>query len=397
MAFPDAEVSKLAATYQVAVITLAAEVFRKVVELLFAMPTNPAKAAAFVRSNSAEVRRLVAEQRVKTREIAVAYMRLDRALQTGYTFPVPGVEDAPGVEKVDDLRRDFVGVVEKYAPSALESNVIPDRNPLDGVDDSTELLDADGDRFAPYSLDEFLGELLDFSGFEWEDDYDHRDEGLTSDVFVEEIDRLELYYDELEKSAEREAEDLLDRYHAEMARVRLKDDMEALREVEARYKALDERAEREAVNIASTADRIVQNGARHAVHVTGHLDGRVVGFLRKHEPREGHTYPCGFCGMMLSRSVFYKTERTAGGVRRVDEDGRPIHNPDEYHSGCHCTAVPVYGRSSLFESDDFALNREMYDLWKAYAVQANGSPTLSGFRSMLRKRRIEAEQDSVMN
>lgn len=372
---------------------LGAQAYTAILELWYAIvPRRPS--ALGVGEFITEAVEVTTEYREKAQRLAVAYTRLDRALRAGATYPSPYVENPPGVEKIDDLRREFYETVQEVAPGALETNVVPDKNPYDNEDDSIEVETPDGSKYRPYSLDEFSGQL-----------YEERDDLLAQfdtelvadlepdDVLSEEIGKLNEYLEELDRSQEEEAQALYEKYAAE--------DMErdfeeaAEREREDRIKEYMRVWNKYGNLVAGHGERITQNGGRHFNYMKGVLDKRVIGFARVHHPQDD-TWPCGFCAMLISRQIFYKSEESAGGKKKYDENGYPLHNPYEYHNGCHCTAEEIYSRKEFESADRFQMNRDMWKLWRE-ETGGSGKDSLSQFRRLMRERQKQADQESDHN
>ena len=384
------EAESAASTYHVALALLGAEAFRLALELWHLLVTrrSPEGVASFTPRALA----IITDQRRKARRLAITFTRLDRALRAGATYPDPDNPEPAGVERLNDLRQEFEDAVDEYAPGALIDNVVDDPNPYDEVDDTVTVEPPDGKPYEPYRAEAWLDEGYPEerrSRFEDFPDSITADVDWNDEALSEEIDRLDEHLAALEEAQEAEARALL-QLLAEQEYARK---LEALEDMEREDRDAAQ-AEAHAVTgtkVASHAERITQNGGRHTAYVKGHLDPRVIGFVRVHHP-EGDVSPCGFCAMLLSRQVFYKTEKSAGGKRMFDEEGYPLHNPDEYHPGCHCSAEEVYSQEDYDASERFALNRELWDLWQS---GPGGRHDLNSFRALMRKRRADQESTAT--
>ena len=373
------EWASLAATYQVALGLIAAKAFTEVLLLWrrVSMDDLANSTAAFAKAVLPAIR----TRRRAARRLAITFTRLERAVMAGVTYPDPDDPNPPGQHQLSQLRREFEELVRELAPGALVSNVIPDKNPLDDVDDGHAIEPANGDKYRPYKADDWTADRT---------------------VVSEMIDKLDEYLEELDSSQDAEAEALI-RAHAivKLTSTIEQIDAEESEQVKKKVKNAKRKAKKKrkdakdaaGVRVAAHADRMVQNGGRHAAYVKGHLDDKVIGFARIHHP-EGDAIPCGFCGMLLSRQVFYKTRKRAGGLRPENPDGSLGHSPDEYHNGDHCSAIEVYSRDQYNDSDMFTMNREMLRLWNTYIKNKfSGDEALSQFRSLLR--RLKADRESA--
>lgn len=120
---------------------------------------------------------------------------------------------------------------------------------------------------------------------------------------------------------------------------------------------------------AGAAGRVAMNGGRSTVWHHTSRDGRALGYVRL--SRTGT--PCGFCAMLISRGVAYKSERSA-----TYKDG------DLFHDHCHCYAEPIFSRSQFDGSGLFELNRQYQALWPEGTKGYSGKAALNAWRRFLR-------------
>lgn len=297
------------------------------------VPTESRVAATSAEFYAQALKR-VRVRRHQVQAIAIPFMRLFRALQTGYTFQNPFDQSEPQRVPLDKLREDFVQAVTKYAPEALVDSVIPDRDTYDDVDETEEVMEPDGSVYTPYNIEDF------------------RD---ADEAQREEIKRLDELLAEEERDAQAEAEYVLKQLGEEYLAKRLKKRAADEGAQEASEQAREEEHAKAGRRVAAHAERMVQNGGRHLRTKVGSNDKRVVGFVRVHKP-EGDAHPCGFCALLISRGVWniYTSKRSAS-LTGSDFD--------EYHAGCHCSAEEVYSLDYFNSDSRFDLNRELRDIY----------------------------------
>ena len=339
-ATPQTEYGLVSDTFHVAITMIGAQAMREVLDLWKNVSAGGANATATLARFSVQALKLVGFHRKRAMAVADAYIRLSRALETGFTvqhikgYPLNGSQtDEKGSVRLSQLRREFEDAVKAYAPSALDSTAtVPDRDTLDKEDDSHPA-EVSGGRYRPWRLEDFT-----------EDDRAVLD-------FIKDLDKA---VTDQESEAEREATDLinsiLDAYDK-----KLKDGKDP---TEAWTTA--------GLVIGRTGERIAMNGGRHTVANVAKVDDRAIGWVRVHNPVHGDT-PCYFCAMLLSRQVFYKSSKAAQ-HKGTDQD--PYDNA--YHTNCHCSAEPVYSAEHYDTDDRFKMNRLM---WKEYQNWRDGHST----------------------
>lgn len=228
-------------------------------------------------------------------ELAIAYYRLVRALRIGTT--VAHGESAGDVVSLEQLRKDFEEIV-------------------DFIDVET----GEGD-----------GEPIPSNVHLVEDD---------DDITVEDIGDIDQIVAEMDEAAQAEAIDQLDNLGNEnliKAIDRGDDETEAYRTARARQ--------------AAAAMRISMNAARGLVYNLADTDLKIIGWVRYSQTGD----PCGWCAMLISRGLVYKTRASASG---------DVGDVDKYHENCHCVAVPVFS-AEQYNAPLFDQNREYDALWKS--------------------------------
>lgn len=280
---------------------------------------------------------LVRLRRHQVQAIVIPFMRLYRALATGSTFQ-PIFDAEPETIQLSKLRADFVDAVTRYAPEALESGVVHDHHPNDGLDQETVVSNPDDSPFEPYDIERYRDEL--------------------DDILTEEIERLEEILDAEERRAEAEAEAVINNLGPELLKERLAK-LEDEETTSARV--VDDLQEEEhgkvGIAVSAHAERMVQNGGRFALTEVGKADPRVIGFVRVHFP-EKDPQPCGFCALLISKGLKYAPYTSEYAARL---EGSQF---DEFHPRCHCEAIPVYSQEEYDNDSRFDINRELWQLYK---------------------------------
>lgn len=283
---------------------------------------------------------LILGRRRISRDLAMAYYRLARALRTGKTIADPFRPEPPYVT-LGDLRREFAGLVEEidyiHQPTpqseAAQSAATDAAEPLEDEDDA------------------------------WDEDWTEVDTEPAEDdderILNEEIEALR----EEELRREAEAEKAAERDLAQLGPVLLQarvidlnPDETTLTDAE---QLLAEEYRKAGSRVAASSERIVLNGGRGSVYAYGEKDARVIGWVRV--SLSGN--PCSFCAMLISRGLAYKSEGGASkGKGTTVRDGQVL---DAYHDNCRCIAVPIYSLAQYETDPRFDQNRKLDELWKA--------------------------------
>ncbi|MFF9644737.1 VG15 protein [Kitasatospora aureofaciens] len=294
---------------------------------------------------------LVMGRRRMARDLARAYYRLARALQTGTTVADP-YHPEPSTVTLGDLRRQFGELAGTYEPPAPSA---PSR-PNDAADQSVSEQASRTEHDVQEALQNGDGRELDDHAEDWEH------------VLVEELEGLRDEEDRIEREAEEELRTVLDALGSRNLDKRLSqvDDDQAAKHADRQR----EEAHRQAgAQQAGAAGRVAMNGGRSTIWHHTSRDGRALGYARL--SRTGT--PCGFCAMLISRGVAYKSERSA-----TYKDG------DLFHDHCHCYAEPIFSSSQFAGSGLFELNRQYQALWPEVTKGYSGKAALNAWRRFLR-------------
>lgn len=265
-------------------------------------------------------------------KLAVAYYRLIRALQTGRI--VPGLEPDKGPVSVESLRNDFDAVldeIERHVGTAPSPTVDPGERPKPPA-----LRPEDDDPLETDELDE-----------EWDKLF-----GDIDDKVDDQLDELIRQLGEINYGKEVEVID---------AKEPDGDERDRKRE-DAHNKA--------GRRTAAEMDRISKLYARDAIYRSAEYDKLAIGWVRYSMTGT----PCGFCAMLISRGVVYKSQASAQG-----------YTPDQFHSNCQCRALPVFSMEQYDNSPLFDLNREYNKLWPKVTEGYGGKDALSKWRKYFRE------------
>ncbi|GGN40184.1 hypothetical protein FHR83_007098 [Actinoplanes campanulatus] len=240
------EAERAAVAYNIALNKIGATTVQEAIKLWGRMPTAQTRAVSAAWLNQAL--KLISTQRGRSRELALAYYRLVRALRTGKTVADP-YHPIPSHVTLADLRREFATLA---------------------------------------------GQEDDDQG------------GGDTRVEVEKLPGLGSAMDRIERASVAEARDSLINLGPRnyVDKIKAVDTSKPAVGVD----AARETAHKEAGNRqAASAARLAMNGARSTVWVAHEQDGRAIGYVRL--SRTGT--PCGFCAMLISRGAAYKSERAA--------------------------------------------------------------------------------------
>jgi hypothetical protein len=114
---------------------------------------------------------------------------------------------------------------------------------------------------------------------------------------------------------------------------------------------LDELFENAAAAAAGEAARSARRGGRATREAVRNRDAMVVGYVRVCAKPDHDTHPCGFCAMLMSRGMVYRSEASARGSK-----------PDGYHANCDCEPVELWSKAD-YQDERFDRNREYRRLW----------------------------------
>lgn len=280
---------------------------------------------------------LIMTRRNLSKQLALSYYRLVRALRTGRTIPDPNRPEPTSVT-LAELRHEFAALAGPVPASP------PDKENEAGSQSSSH----------------------DGSGSSASDD----------DVIpIDPVDGLDGIEGILDRGAQQEAGTNL-KALGPGTQNRILDDIDETapaNEVDAQR---DEAHRKAGARQAAASERIVMDGARSTIWGIADRDHRAIGWVRV--SRTGT--PCGWCAMLISRGPVYRsrTSATFAGGASGYTDG------DKYHDNCHCFAMPVFGFDEYRNSDLFALNRQYAEEWPRVTAGLSGKAAVSAWRRHIR-------------
>lgn len=311
---------------------------------------------------------LVMSHRRQARDLARAYYRLARALQTGTTVADP-YHPEPTHITLGDLRREFSALAGTYSP---RSGASADEA---ATGESGEASPRPSDE--PRSVDDDAQAAPGGKGQDLDDDADDWER-----VLVEELEGLREEEERTEREAEDELRTVLDALGTQNLNRRLAevDDQQPARDADAdRAEAHRQAGARQ----AAAASRVAMNGARSSTWTHMRRDRRALGYVRL--SRTGT--PCGWCAMLISRGPVYKSRASA-----------TFNDGDKYHDNCHCYAMPVWSWGQYQSSELTALSRQYEALWPKVTKGHTGKDAVSVWRRFIRQKQraaaLEARQST---
>ncbi|MER6314615.1 hypothetical protein ABT237_12710 [Streptomyces sp. NPDC001581] len=307
---------------------------------------------------------LVMSRRRQARDLARAYFRLARALQTGTTVADP-YHPEPSHVTLGDLRREFTVLAGTTAPSPSQgggeaaTGESGEVSPPPAAEELVEEPDA------PPGGGVEEGQELDDDADDWEQ------------VLVEELEGLRAEEERVEREAEDELRTVLEALGTRNLDRRLADvdSLQPARDADAARAAAHRQA---GAQQAAASARVAMNGARSSTWTHMRRDRRSLGYVRL--SRTGT--PCGWCAMLISRGPVYKSRASA-----TFDDG------DRYHDNCHCYAMPVWSWGQYESSELTALSRQYESLWPKVTKGHTGKDAVSVWRRFIRQQhRTSAQQ-----
>ncbi|MEU7200273.1 hypothetical protein [Streptomyces sp. NPDC045470] len=260
---------------------------------------------------------LIRRERSRSRRAAASFYRLNRALETGHTFPPLDGDHVPDVVALGELREEW----------AQHTNRVRTPEPDDHVSVTVE-------------------------DFDWPDDpEDDHDRAAVASLISTGPARVHQELERLESRAD------------DGGRL---DDAGFLAD-------LDDLMARAGTTAAGAADREVLRGGRDLINRASQADRRAVGWARV---TDGD--PCAWCAMLASRGAVYRS-RAVAGIRGLEDGDLPaVHRDDleKYHSNCHCQTVPVYSRNDHMTPQA----RDYHRQWRQVTRGTTGAETLRVWR-----------------
>ncbi|MCD7438994.1 hypothetical protein K4B79_12240 [Streptomyces lincolnensis] len=368
----QAETDEVSAAFHVALTQIGAQTTAEALALWADVPVErrAATAGAWLRKAIT----LVMSRRRQSRDLARAYYRLARALQTGRTVADP-YHPEPSYVTLADLRREFAELAGNYQPPTEQGDEAA--TVADGEASSARQAENDTPQDAPgqapgstsgQALDSEGGETLEAAGTDAEDQ-DDEDDPDWERILVEELEGLR----EEEERVERQAEEEL-RIALEALGTANLDRRMTLEDADP-----DEAHRQAGAQQAAAASRVAMNGGRSANWTHMSRDRRALGYVRL--SRTGT--PCGWCAMLISRGPVYKSRESA-----------TFNDGDRYHDNCHCYAMPVWSRDQYQSSELTALSRQYEALWPEVTKGHSGKAAVTVWRRFIRSKQRAAAQEA---
>lgn len=281
--------------------------------------------------------RAVAAIRKMSRQLAISYYQLARALETGRTLGVP--EGSAGDVTLGELRKNFRDNALDIAslPSTRTRSEDPDIRWFEETlraQDAKGIENARSARIADVPVDPLIQNLMDVEG--------HDD---TRPIKIDEYDWPEaMSYDEVEHAyrvlLRKQA---VDHSTKAVETIRSDEDLtpgKALNQIEDAHSA--------AGSIGSgTVDALGMDGGREVINKAIREDRLV-----KLVARGTSSDPCAFCAMLASRGFVYKSEKTA----YVGDDVEKVH------INCHCFPIVRFVRTSQLPEMNAYFQEKWYEV-----------------------------------
>lgn len=282
--------------------------------------------------------RLIFGFRAEAQELAIAYYRLVRALRTGSTVGQGDEQDGDTVS-LESLRDAFEFVVDDIARETQgQGNLSFDENPYDV--DEPELAPGDD----------------------------------NDTIEVETVIDIEDLIDASDEAALEEMSTVLDALGTQ----NLVDKVGQTKDEQGAQDAHSSAGNRQ----AAAAMRIMLNAARGLVYDLADTDLRVIGWVRYSQTGD----PCGWCAMLISRGIAYRTRAQASGKSSKSKtvQAGDSREQDKYHDNCRCVAVPIFGLEQ-YGNPMFDQNRYYDALWtKHIKGKFSGDAALTRWRNYIR-------------
>lgn len=322
-------------------------------------PANPAGTAA---RWTATALRLIAAARRKSRRAAVAYYRLARALDTGFTVPIPGAEGG-GKTTLDALRKEVTDALLDIAGLDTEKGIYDNED-----EDFFESLARDGIPGSPFdgtSIDQQIQDLLDAMG---SDGSVKIDAGFEWEPMVLQGEALETAYKGLLEAL------VLD--HQKNKVGKMPADMTPQETLE----WLQEGHGKTGVIAAGIVDQAGIDAGRDTITSAMGRDSKVRTVARGTSPGA-----CGFCTMLASRGWAYVSASAAGSrskskqekaIAEGQADDGEIH---KYHPHCHCYPIVRWVDGADLPESNAYYNK----MWRIVVENYPGKDAFNSWRNWI--------------
>lgn len=274
--------------------------------------------------------------RRKSGRLAVAYYRLARAIETGYTLGIPEESGNPEQMTMGKLRRQYLDLLLEIAGLAdpdVEPTKTPDSDEAWLEDELKHVADSGDATLITSDLGLYIEDLIDVTEYDTD----------GQEVAVEDFEWLDLEED-FESIEERYRDNL---YHeavvsAEKKRAQLEADQEE-QTAEVVLSSLQDSHGKSGNRGAGKVDEAGLDAGRSVIDHAMNNDARVKMVARGTGPN-----PCAFCSMLASRGFAYSSILSASERKLTPEKIANFtyrNNPadaDEikkFHPNCHCFPV----------------------------------------------------------
>ena len=331
---------------------------------------NPLNASASGALWVARALRMIYAIRRKSTRLAVSYVRLTRALETGYTLGYPEYSDDPNTLTMGALREQFRALLLDIADL--------DTAPSDASDDDerwfeSELRRAEADplpmqdkiHFPDTEIDKQIQDWLDTAGADDGDNVKIEDFDWGSEMDPKDVEKA--FQDYLTNS-------VVKAHETKVKQLTGSDDPPGLV-----MRKVDNANSASASNGGGLVDQLGITAGRQVISRVFDGDRRVKAYCRVCRPGA-----CAFCTLMAARGFVYKSEHAAG------TDGI-----NDYHKNCHCYSILRFvDKPQLPEQNAFwkaAYKREVTDKGYTYtpatATSKGVNNALNAWRRWLNQQR----------
>lgn len=298
--------------------------------------------------------------RRKSGRLAVAYYRLARAIETGYTLGIPETSGNPEVVTMGKLRKQYLDLLLEIAGLAdpdVESTRAEDSDEALFEDELKHAASVGGDlSLVKTDLPEYIQELIDVTEYGTDEHKVGVDEFDWQDS-EEDIEYLEeLYADNLYNEAIASAEKKLKDIEANLTEDQT---------IELVFSTLQDSHDKSGNRGAGKVDEAGLDAGRSFIDHAMRNDGRVKMVARGTGPN-----PCAFCSMLASRGFAYKSVESAKDrkltAKKISNFTYKNNASDadeikKFHPNCHC--FPVVRWADIPDPTAPGRSQEFSELW----------------------------------